>query len=75
MDLAWQHGISLSTLRPVAEIIAAENEMFEKVWYGRKPPEGASYERLLDPEIEKGMRAAMTRWRRSTARTSSCATW
>lgn len=60
MDLAWKHGVSLSTLRPVADIIAAENEMYEKVWYGRKPQAGSDRARSLDPEIENRMRAIMT---------------
>jgi len=56
MDLAWKHGVSHSELRSLAEIIAAENEMFEKAWYGRKPTEGSELAAGIDPEIEKAMR-------------------
>jgi hypothetical protein len=59
IELAWKHGVSHSELRPLAEIISAENEMYEKVWYGRKPTEGSEQAASIDPKIKQVMLEAM----------------
>ncbi|MCF6743545.1 restriction endonuclease [Blastococcus sp. KM273128] len=58
LDIAWQHSVSVSSLRSIADIMTAENEMFEKVWYGRKPQDG-DFGRPVPEEILAGMRKAM----------------
>jgi restriction endonuclease len=58
-DLMARHGIIFESMRTMAEILAAEQEFFDKVWYGRKPPEAASYHPPLSPDIEARMREAM----------------
>lgn len=35
MDLAFKHEVETSALRPVSEIIAVENQLFDRLWYGR----------------------------------------
>lgn len=37
LDLAFKHDVGTSTLRRVSEILAAESELTERLWYGRKP--------------------------------------
>jgi hypothetical protein len=35
--LIAKYGIAADGLRPIGEIIAAEAEYFDRIWYGRKP--------------------------------------
>lgn len=37
LDLAFRHDVALASLRTISAITAAEAEMYEQVWYGRKP--------------------------------------
>lgn len=60
MDIALNHDVHTSTLRRVSEILAAQSELGDKLWYGRSssPDEDVSH---LDPKIVAGMRAAQRR--------------
>jgi hypothetical protein len=51
-DLMVRHGIIGGEMRTTAEIIAAETEFFDKIWYGRKL--------MLDETIKAGIREPMT---------------
>ena len=56
-DVAWNHDVQLSTLRRVSDIIAKENELFDRLWYGRKmPPDHPSWEGVPD-DIKQGAEA------------------
>jgi hypothetical protein len=70
MDLAWKHGISHSELRKMVDIQAAENEMFEKVWYGRKPAEGSERAARSIQSSRRRCAKSCSRWNRSMARMS-----
>jgi Restriction endonuclease len=37
MDVAFRHDVETETLRRVLEILAAESELFDRLWYGRSP--------------------------------------
>lgn len=37
LDLAFRHDVGTSTLRRVSEILRAESEFMDRLWYGRKP--------------------------------------
>ena len=37
MDVAFRHDVQTETLRRVSDILAAEAELFDRLWYGRKP--------------------------------------
>lgn len=62
MDLAFRHEIETSSLRRVSEIIAAETELFDRVWYGRSPAAGTD-ERPegYEPKVWEVARAAARR--------------
>lgn len=36
-DIAFRHDVGTSTLRRVSEMLAAESEFMDRLWYGRKP--------------------------------------
>ncbi|PZP32806.1 MAG: restriction endonuclease [Kocuria rhizophila] len=59
-EVAFRHNIPLSTLRSVSEIIAAEGEAFDQVWYGRTPDEHWGDKHKLEAKLrvmlEEGMR-------------------
>jgi hypothetical protein len=59
LDVAFRHDVQTETLRKVADILAAEGELSDRLWYGRKPAHGDD-SRLKDtpPDIVKGMREA-----------------
>lgn len=61
LDIAFRHNVGTSLLRRISDVLAIEQELTDKVWYGRKPDS-------LDPlpahmvdlptDILKGMRRA-----------------
>jgi hypothetical protein len=46
--LLQQHGIFLESMRTLADILRAENELFDKIWYVRH--------RILQEKIDEGLR-------------------
>lgn len=59
-DLIYKHSVEVEDFRSIAEILEAENERFEKVWYGRKPKD-ENFGRPVPEHLLKGMRAEMKR--------------
>jgi hypothetical protein len=61
-DMMGRHGIIAEEMRTTAEIIAAEQEFFDKVWYVRSLIREEAIERGEDarstPDIEEGARRA-----------------
>jgi hypothetical protein len=61
--LLHKHGIIVDSMRTTAEILAAENEFFDKIWYVRKlilqEKIADGRHTPLDPKLEEGMRAGM----------------
>jgi len=57
LDLAFRHDVQTETLRRVSDILAAEAELFDRLWYGRKPHRDAPDPEDLQPDIVAGMRA------------------
>lgn len=61
LDLAFRHDVGTSTLRRVSEILKAESEFTDRLWYGRKPAD-EDVEGLDWPDdIKAGMFAAKRR--------------
>lgn len=60
-DLIYKHNIEVEGFRSIAEILSAETERFEKVWYGRKPSDGDFGSRKVPQDILDGMFAEMKR--------------
>lgn len=60
-DLIYKHNVEVEGFRSIAEILGAENERFEKVWYGRKPQDGNFGDREVPKDILDGMVAEMKR--------------
>jgi hypothetical protein len=60
MDVAFNHDVQTSTLRRVSEILTAQSELTDKLWYGRSSPPDADLTDW-DPKIVAGMRAAQRR--------------
>lgn len=58
LDLAFRHDVQTETLRRVADILAAEAELTDRLWYGRKPGHDQPLPEDLSPELVKGMRTA-----------------
>lgn len=58
LDLAFKHDVSTETLRRVSEILDAEAELTDKLWYGRKPAHDQPVPEDWAPEIVAGMRSA-----------------
>jgi hypothetical protein len=58
LDVAFRHDVQTETLRRVSDILAAEAELFDRLWYGRKPHRDAPDPDDLPPDIVAGMRAA-----------------
>lgn len=64
-DVAFQHDVQVSTFRRISDILAKENELYDRLWYGRKPPiddprwEGTPPDVL--EQVEKAMRAVEER--------------
>jgi hypothetical protein len=61
MDIAFKHDVETSSLRRVSELLAAESELTDKLWYGRKPADDQPVPADWKPEIVSGMRAAQRR--------------
>jgi hypothetical protein len=61
LDLAFRHDVHTSTLRRVSDILAADAELSDMLWYGRKPPEDEPLPGDWKPEIIAGMRSAQRR--------------
>jgi hypothetical protein len=64
-DVAFQHDVHVATFRRISAILAKEDELTDRLWYGRKPPIGDSRwagtpQDVLD-QVEKGMRAVEER--------------
>lgn len=57
VDLAFRHDVSVSSLRSVSEIMAAEGEAYEQVWYGRKPDD--HFGDRLEPKLKAALQKAM----------------
>ncbi|GEK80148.1 hypothetical protein ABA31_14990 [Agrococcus baldri] len=60
-DLIYKHNVEVEGFRSIAEILGAETERFEKVWYGRKPPDGNFDDREVPQSILDGMFTEMKR--------------
>jgi len=58
MDVAFKHDVQTETLRRVSDILAAEAELTDKLWYGRKPGHDQPVPEDWVPEIVEGVRAA-----------------
>lgn len=61
LDVAFRHDVHTETLRRVSDILAAEAELFDRLWYGRKPAHDAPVPSNWAPDIVGGMRAAQRR--------------
>ncbi|WP_082951561.1 restriction endonuclease [Mycobacterium sp. 852002-51057_SCH5723018] len=64
-DVAFQHDVHVSTFRRISDILAKENELYDRLWYGRKPPIddprwGDTPKDVLE-QVDKGMRAVEER--------------
>lgn len=58
LDVAFRHDVQVETLRRVSDILAAESELFDRLWYGRKPHRDAPTPADWSPELVASMRAA-----------------
>ncbi|WP_271982963.1 restriction endonuclease [Pseudoclavibacter terrae] len=62
LDLAFKHDVGTSTLRRVTEILAAESELMDRLWYGRKPSdEDVATREDLSDELKAGLLASKRR--------------
>ncbi|MBF4606443.1 hypothetical protein [Curtobacterium sp. VKM Ac-1393] len=58
LDIAFRHDVGTSTLRRVSEILSAESELADRLWYERKPlDENVDLYDCAD-DIKAGMLAA-----------------
>lgn len=60
LDVAFRHDVQTETLRRVSDILAAEAEVSDRLWYGRKPHDEEIPEDW-DEDIVRGMLAAKRR--------------
>lgn len=60
-DLITRHAIFADGMRSIPDIIAAEKEMFDKVWYGRSEKDPASAHPHLGPAMIDKILAAQKR--------------
>jgi len=58
MDVAFRHDVQTETLRRVSDILAVEAELFDRLWYGRKPHRDAPDPEDWSPDLVAGTRAA-----------------
>jgi hypothetical protein len=58
LDVAFRHDVQTETLRRVSDVLAAEVELSDRLWYGRKPHRDAPDPTDWKADIVKGMRAA-----------------
>ncbi|WP_205860485.1 restriction endonuclease [Phycicoccus sp. HDW14] len=61
LDLAFRHDVGTSTLRRVSEILEAESELMDRLWYGRKPADEEVDKLAWADDIKAGMLAAKRR--------------
>jgi hypothetical protein len=61
MDVAFRHDVQTETLRRVSDILAAEAELTDRLWYGRKPGHDQPVPEDWPPDIVEGMRTAQRR--------------
>lgn len=61
LDLAFRHDVGTSTLRRVSEILKAESEFMDRLWYGRKPADEDIHLYDWADDIKAGMLAAKRR--------------
>jgi hypothetical protein len=61
LDLAFRHDVGTSTLRRVSEILKAESEFMDRLWYGRKPADEDVNGLDWADDIKAGMLAAKRR--------------
>ncbi|MBF5000344.1 restriction endonuclease [Nocardia sp. BSTN01] len=61
LDVAFRHDVEVPTLRRVSDILVAEAEITDKLWYGRKPDEDGnpSWWSALSPEQAETVRAGL----------------
>lgn len=59
LDVAFRHNVEISSLRKVSDILEAESELTDKLWYGRKPSHEEDVSDQFPEHIVKGMRDAM----------------
>lgn len=57
LDVAFKHDVGTSTLRRVSEILAVEAELFDRLWYGRKPRDEEVPHLDWPDDIKEGMLA------------------
>lgn len=58
LDIAFKHDVETAALRRVSEVIAVEQELSDKLWYGRKPGWDQEVPADWAPELVEGMREA-----------------
>lgn len=58
LDVAFRHDVQTETLRRVSDILVAEAELFDRLWYGRGPHRDAPDPEDLQPDIAARMCAA-----------------
>lgn len=64
-DVAFQHNVQVSAFRRISDILEKESELYDRRWYGKKPPiddpRWAGESREVLDAVEKGMRAVEDR--------------
>jgi hypothetical protein len=58
LDVAFRHDVHTETLRRVADILDAEVELSDRLWYGRSLGHNQPKPKDWSPEIYEGMRVA-----------------
>jgi hypothetical protein len=58
LDVAFRHDVQVETFRRISDILATEAELYDRLWYGRKPRRDAPTPEAWSPELVAGMRAA-----------------
>lgn len=61
MDIAFRHNVHTETLRRVADILAAETELTDRLWYGRKPADGDPRWDEFPSDVAERAKAGMRR--------------
>lgn len=60
LDIAFRHDVQTETLRRVSDILGVEKELFDRLWYGRTPPDD-QVPPDWSPDLAKVMLAAKRR--------------
>lgn len=58
LDLAFKHDVEIETLRKVSDILKAEDELVDRLWYGRKPYDDDPQMREWEPETVEAVKKA-----------------